>query len=108
MSSNSIDKLMTSLSALPSGDSDDILLDKDYIKQSYHMVTDALQKGFDVAQLPDGEIYITEVKTVTSRYSWNTSGASFDKTRTGSKVKRKPRRKKLEAVPQVKVAEAVS
>lgn len=42
-----------------------------YICVSADLITKSLQKGFDVAQLPNGDIIITEVKTVNIHYSWD-------------------------------------
>lgn len=42
-----------------------------YICNSTNLITESLQKGFDVAQLPNGDIIVTEIKTVNVQYSWN-------------------------------------
>jgi Protein of unknown function (DUF2671) len=51
-----------------------------YICNSTNLITEALQKGFDVAQLPNGDIIITEIKTVNVQYSWNNARQQFVKT----------------------------
>ena len=43
-----------------------------YICESTSLITDALQKGLDVAQMPNGDVIITEVKTINTQYVWNT------------------------------------
>lgn len=48
-----------------------IFSDIKYICSSTELITESLQKGFDIAQLPNGDIIITEVKTVNIRYSWD-------------------------------------
>lgn len=48
-----------------------ILTDLKYICKSTSLITDSLQKGFDVAQLPNGDIIITEVKTINIQYAWD-------------------------------------
>lgn len=52
-------------------ETNDTLCDVKYICKSSNLITDALQKGMDVAQLPNGDIIITEVKTVNVQYSWD-------------------------------------
>lgn len=45
--------------------------DPGYLRQSSALINDALQKGFDVMQLADGDIVMTGVKTVVYQYSWD-------------------------------------
>lgn len=51
--------------------SDDILNDLDYICCSSELITDSLGKGFDVAQLPNGDISVSEIQTINVYYSWD-------------------------------------
>ena len=51
----------------------DIFADIHYICKSTSLIVDSLQKGLDVAQLPNGDVVITEVKTVNTHYSWDKS-----------------------------------
>ncbi|WP_316353313.1 DUF2671 domain-containing protein [Candidatus Trichorickettsia mobilis] len=48
-----------------------VFSDLKYICSSTGLITESLQKGFDIAQLPNGDIIVTEVKTVNIRYSWD-------------------------------------
>lgn len=50
---------------------DFIFSDINYICGSTSLIIDSLQKGLDIAQLPSGDIIVTEVKTVNTQYSWN-------------------------------------
>jgi hypothetical protein len=52
---------------------DDVFSDIKYICGSTSLIVDALQKGLDIAQLPSGDVIITEVKTVNTHYSWDKS-----------------------------------
>ena len=47
--------------------------DPKYICQSCTLITEALQRGGDVMQMPNGDIIVTELKAVTSHYNWNSS-----------------------------------
>jgi hypothetical protein len=41
-----------------------IFLDLQYICKTTPLITESLRDGYDVAQLPNGDIVVTEVKTV--------------------------------------------
>ena len=71
--------------------------DMNYIKRSSTIVTDALQKGSDIMQLANGDILITEVKTVTYKYQWNTDKGKFDRANAGHRTKRPRKNKKAAA-----------
>ena len=49
----------------------DIFSDIGYICGSTSLIIDSLQKGMDIAQLPSGDIIVTEVKTINTQYSWD-------------------------------------
>lgn len=75
-----------------SGFTDDVVVslarDVNYIRASSSMVTDALRKGCDIIQLANGDILITEVKTVTYKYNWNNEKGRFERANSGNRVKR--------------------
>lgn len=70
-------------------DTDDFILSRPYINQSYTLMTDALQKGLDVAQLPNGDVMITEVKTVTYRYRWDQESKKFERYSASQRRKKR-------------------
>lgn len=45
--------------------------DIEYICGSTALITESLRKGFDVVQLPNSDIIVTERKVVNALYSWN-------------------------------------
>lgn len=49
----------------------DLMQDPDYLRKSSSIITEALQKGFDVLQLENGDIVTTGTKTVTYQYRWD-------------------------------------
>lgn len=49
----------------------EMMMDPRYLRQSSALVNQALQKGFDVLQMEDGEIVMTGTKTVIYRYQWD-------------------------------------
>jgi hypothetical protein len=49
----------------------EMMMDPNYLQQSSALVSQALQKGFDVLQMEDGEIVMTGTKTIVYRYHWD-------------------------------------
>jgi hypothetical protein len=52
-------------------DEKDVFSDLKYICNSTSLIVESLQRGLDVAQLPSGDVIVTEVKTVNTHYSWD-------------------------------------
>lgn len=58
----------------PLGDDDNdlkVMGDPRYLRQSATLIAEALQKGFDVLQMANGDIVTTGTKTVVYTYSWD-------------------------------------
>ncbi|MDG1437179.1 MAG: DUF2671 domain-containing protein [Rickettsiaceae bacterium] len=51
----------------------DIFSNLKYICNSSSLIVDSLQNGLDIAQLPSGDVVVTEVKTIHTQYSWDES-----------------------------------
>ena len=66
-----------------------MMLDARYLRQSSSLIQEALQKGFDVLQLANGDIVTTGTKTVVYQYTWDSE--------KGKLVKAKPERKRRAA-----------
>ena len=49
----------------------EILTDIQYICKSTSLITESLRNGKDIAQLPNGDVVITEVKTVHQHFTWD-------------------------------------
>ncbi len=85
----------------------DIMLDPRYLRQSSALINDALQKGFDVLQLSDGNIIMTGTKTIVHTYEWEMEKGKLLKVKTtesGGTVKR-ARKSKNEATTEEEVGE---
>jgi hypothetical protein len=69
-----------------------MMLDPRYLRQSSSLIQDALQKGFDVLQLANGDIVTTGTKTVVYQYAWDESKGKLVKTKpdAGRKTRRAP------------------
>ncbi len=58
-----------------------MMLDPRYLRQSSSLIQDALQKGFDVLQLANGDIVTTGTKTVVYQYRWDDEKGKLLKTK---------------------------
>ena len=63
----------------------EMMMDPRYLRQSSSLVNQALQKGFDVLQMEEGEIVMTGTKTVIYRYSWDATQGKLVKKEVESK-----------------------
>lgn len=68
----------------------DMMGDPRYLRQSASLINEALQKGFDVLQLADGDIVTTGTKTVVYQYTWDPEKGKLVKTK--GEAMKKPRR----------------
>ena len=59
---------------------DDLFSDINYICKTTPLIVDSLKNGLDVAQLPNGDILTTEVKTINTQYSWDKTKQRMFKT----------------------------
>jgi hypothetical protein len=66
-----------------------MMLDARYLRQSSALIQEALQKGFDVLQLANGDIVTTGTKTVVYQYRWDESKGKLIKTKTDQGRKRR-------------------
>ena len=89
----------------------DMMSDADYLRQSSSLINDALQKGFDVLQLADGDIVMTGVKTVVYQYTWDTGKKKLVRARAKTTKKRAvsaaPKVDEFEAEEEIEEAEEV-
>lgn len=86
---SSVLNLIKSLPVEDINENNNLVMDINYIRKSANLVNDALQKGSDIMQLSNGDIVITEVKTITYKYMWNKETNKFERTTSGSRVKKK-------------------
>ena len=69
-------------------DENNIMLDSRYLRQSSSLIQDALQKGFDVLQLANGDIVMTGTKTVVYQYAWEEEKGRLVKAKSERKAKK--------------------
>ena len=68
----------------------DLMANPEYLRHSSSIINDALKEGFDVLQLPNGDIVTTGTKTIVNNYVWDAQKNKLAKIRTNSE-KRKNR-----------------
>ena len=66
----------------------DLMSNPDYLRYSSSIINDALKEGFDVLQLPNGDIVTTGTKIITNTYVWDATKGTMSKARTPSKAPR--------------------
>lgn len=78
---------------LPETATDNIVNDVQYIRKSSLLVSESLQKGADIMQMPNGDIHVTETKVVTYKYEWNKDKNRFERASAGVRARRKRKEK---------------
>ncbi len=76
------------------GDLSDLMANPDYLRHSSAIIHDSLKQGFDVLQLPNGDIVTTGTKVIVTTYSWDAGRAKLAKRTTTPKEPSKRGRKK--------------
>ena len=66
----------------------DLMSDVNYITKSCSLITESLQKGCDVMQMPNGDIVITEMRPVTLQYSWDKERSKLVRHQFGAKARK--------------------
>ena len=69
----------------------DLMANPEYLRHSSAVINEALKEGFDVLQLPNGDIVTTGTKTIVNTYVWDGASSRLDKARAPSE---KPRTRK--------------
>ena len=72
----------------------ELMANPEYLRHSSAVINEALKEGFDVLQLPNGDIVTTGTKTIVNTYVWDGASARLDKARAPSE---KPRTRKAKA-----------
>lgn len=74
----------------------DLMSNPDYLRQSSALINEALQKGFDVIQMPNGDIVTTGTKVIVHTYKWDDDKTKLDKTKTTSTTKGRTKKMKID------------
>ncbi len=70
----------------------DLMANPEYLRHSSSIINDALKDGFDVLQLPNGDIVTTGTKIITNTYAWDAGKSKLVKARAASTGSRKSRK----------------
>lgn len=73
---------------LSKNEENNIMADMRYISKSCALITESLQKGCDLMQMPNGDIIVSELKTVTFNYTWDVKKGKLMRIQLGSKSRR--------------------
>lgn len=71
----------------------DLMANPEYLRHSSTIINEALKEGFDVLQLPNGDIVTTGTRIVTNTYVWDATKGKLHKSRAPEKTPRKTREK---------------
>ncbi len=64
----------------------ELMANPEYLRHSSTIINEALKEGFDVLQLPNGDIVTTGTKTIVNTYVWDEAGNRLDKMRARKAV----------------------
>ncbi|PZP85691.1 MAG: hypothetical protein DI582_05100 [Azospirillum brasilense] len=73
----------------------DLMANPEYLRHSSSIINEALKDGFDVLQLPNGDIVTTGTRIITNTYVWDQGKAKLVKARAAND---KPRKAKARAL----------
>jgi hypothetical protein len=71
----------------------DLMANPDYLRHSSAVIHDALKQGFDVLQLPNGDIVTTGTKVIVTTYSWDDTRGKLSKRSKAAESKSRRARK---------------
>ena len=71
-----------------------VFSDMRYVCKSCSLITESLQKGCDVIQMPNGDIIVTEMRPVTLQYTWDSKKGKIVRSSAGAGAKRGKKRSK--------------
>lgn len=72
----------------------DLMANPEYLRHSSSVIHEALKQGFDVLQLPNGDIVTTGTKVIVTTYSWDESKSRLSKrSKSADELNQKPKRR---------------
>lgn len=74
----------------------ELMANPEYLRHSSAVINDALKDGFDVLQLPNGDIVTTGTKIITNTYVWDAAKGKLNKARTAGEKPATRKAKKAE------------
>ncbi len=83
-----VQSYLLNASATQAGEEKDLMSDVRYIRKSCALITEALQKGCDVMHMPNGDVIITEVRTLTYQYHWDEKKGKMVRVQSGARLRK--------------------
>ena len=83
-----------------------MMLDPRYLRQSSSLIQEALQKGFDVLQLANGDIVTTGTKTVVHQYTWDNEKGKLVKPKSEARKSKRSSEESEESDDMAEVSES--
>lgn len=74
----------------------DLMANPEYLRHSSSVINEALKEGFDVLQLPNGDIVATGTKTIVHTYTWDQATNTLVRSRVTTEKKRSTKTKAKE------------
>jgi hypothetical protein len=62
----------------------DLMANPDYLRHSSSVINDALKEGFDVLQMPNGDIVTTGTRVVVHNFIWDAAKKKLVKSRAAA------------------------
>lgn len=85
------------VAASEANDLADLMANPEYLRYSSAIINEALKEGFDVLQLPNGDIVTTGTKIITNTYVWDQTKGTMGKAKARTPAKAPRGRKATEA-----------
>lgn len=83
-----VQSYLSNASGIQAGEEKDLMSDVRYIRKSCALITEALQKGCDVMHMPNGDVIITEVRTLTYQYHWDEKKGKMVRIQSGARLRK--------------------
>jgi hypothetical protein len=73
----------------------ELMANPEYLRHSSAVINDALKEGFDVLQLPNGDIVTTGTKTIVHTYVWDEKANRLDRARSAAEKNKKSNKSRI-------------
>lgn len=83
-----VQSYLSNISGTHATEEKDLMSDVRYIRKSCALITEALQKGCDVMHMPNGDVIITEVRTLTYQYNWDEKKGKMVRIQSGARLRK--------------------
>jgi hypothetical protein len=82
------------------GDLADLMANPNYLRHSSSIINEALKEGFDVLQMPNGDIVTTGTKIITNTYVWDAKRGTLGKARASANKPARTRKTKTDSAAE--------